>query len=459
MGLNKVVLCCLGIILAWAGCQSDKLTWQEKSENPDLVHQGMARITEIIKFDIFSPPVAARIYAYSSLAGYEGMRHGYPNYLSTAGILPGLEPLPVPDTNAVYCYPLCGISAMVFTGKALVFSEDKVTNLVDSFFVKFQEAGVPQDVYERSIAYGKSVSDHILAWSKSDQYARTRSLPKYTIRTDDPSRWVPTPPSYADALEPYWMEQRQWVLTSLTEVQVAAPVPFDTKEGSAFYKLAKEVYEIQKNITPTQEATAWYWDDNPYAVEANGHLMAARKKTSPGGHWMTIASTACKAADRDMISSMSVLLKTSVALMDGFIMTWQEKFRTNLIRPETYINKYIDPEFRPLIETPPFPEHPSGHATISAAAASVLSFEFGEIFPFTDSTEVEYGMSARTYGGFMEAAREAATSRLYGGIHYRTGNEAGTNLGAQIGAIVSSRMQLLKQAPVPPAEVDSLSVQ
>ena len=443
------VLLLLVLMLA-ASCRSDQPSWQEKSENPELVYQGVARITEIIKNDIFSPPVAARIYAYSSLAGYEGMRAGYANYLSMAGTLPGLEAMPAMEADAEYCYPLCGISAMVFTGKALVFSESKVTEMEDEFFVKFREAGVPNDVYERSLAYGKAVSEHILAWSKTDNYAQTRSLPKYTIRTDDPSRWVPTPPSYADALEPYWMQQRLWSLESLTQLQVETPVPCDTKEGSAFYQLAREVFDIQKNLSEAEEATAWYWDDNPYAVEASGHLMQARKKTSPGGHWMHIASSACRTAGRDMMGSMAVLMKTSVALMDGFIMTWQEKFRTNLIRPESYINKYIDPDFRPLIETPPFPEHPSGHATISAAAASVLTFEFGEPFTFTDSTEVEYGMAARTYGSFMEAAREAAMSRLYGGIHYRTGNEAGTNLGVKIGANVSSRLQTLSQAPVPP---------
>jgi hypothetical protein len=432
----------LGIVFILSGtisCKRDN-NWKTITEDPEMYHQGIARLTQIIKYDIFSPPVASRIYAYSALAGYEALRFGYEDYQSMAGILKGLSTFPEPERGKEYCYPLCGIAALIFTGKALVFSESQVSDLQDEFFVKFTEAGVPNDVFERSVSFARLISDHVLQWSKTDNYAKTRSLPKYTISSREPSRWVPTPPSYGDALEPYWMHQRQWALDSLTQVQVDPPVDFSIDKNSPFYALAMEVYEIQQNITPEQEATAWYWDDNPFAVNARGHLMAARKKTSPGGHWMNIASATCRVAGANIPHSASVLMKTAIALMDGFIMTWQEKFRTNLIRPETYINQYIDGNFQPIIETPPFPEHPSGHATISAAAATVLTLEFGEPFTFTDDTEVEYDMEARTYNSFMDAAREAAMSRLYGGIHFRTGNESGTKLGTEIGQIVHKKI-------------------
>ncbi len=441
-GVSKIVISLLLVFtLIFQFSCKDSDSWKIDSNDADMVHQGIQRITEIIKFDIFSPPVASRIYLYSTLAGYEAMKPGYSDYRSMAGIINDLPDTPKPDSSLEYYFPLCGVSAMVFTGKALVFSESKVSDLEDELFLKFQDKGIPEDIFDRSIQYGKEVSEYILQCSKTDNYAQIRSLPKFTISADDPSRWVPTPPSYADALEPYWMTLRTCAVDSLPQFKVAEPIPFSTDKESAFYKSAMEVLEIRQNLTEEQERTAWYWDDNPYAVDARGHLMAARKKTSPGGHWMNIASAACKIKESDAMHSMSVLLKTSIALFDGFVMTWQEKFRTNLIRPETYINKYIDPSYQPIIETPPFPEHPSGHATISAAAASYLTHEFGEPFTFTDSTEVEYGMEARTYTSFMEAAREAAMSRLYGGIHYRKGNEAGTELGVTIGAHVATKIQ------------------
>lgn len=433
------------VAICMASCQPSD-AWKEKANNPALIHDGMKRLTEIIKYDIFPPPVASRIYGYAAVAGYEGMVAGYPDYQSLAGQVGGLTLPPQPEADKAYCFPLAGINAMLTVGKALVFSENSITALEEEQLAHFKDLGIPDDVYQRSLAYGQQVAQHILDWSKKDNYAQTRSLPKFTITQQEPARWVPTPPSYNDALEPYWMTIRLWGLDSLTQFQVAPPIAFTTEPGSDFHQSATEVLETARQLSEEQVATAWYWDDNPYAVEASGHLMQARKKTSPGGHWMYIASSACQAANADLISSAATMALTAIALADGFIMTWQEKFRTNLIRPETYINKYMDPEFRPLIETPPFPEHPSGHATISAAAAGVLTELYGDAFAFTDSTEVEFGMAPRTFPSFMAAAEEAATSRLYGGIHYRHGNESGTALGKQIGTYIAQKIRVKKSA-------------
>lgn len=433
------------LVLIFSACRSDSGKWQEKAADPALLHAGVNRLSQIIRFDIFSPPVASRIYGYSTVAAYEALAAGNPEYRSLAGQLRGLGTAPRPLEGQEYCFPLASVNAMLTVGRALVFSVTSVENLEDELLAQYREMGIPKDVYQRSLDYGWQVAQHILDWSKADNYAQTRSLPKYTITQSDPSRWVPTPPSYADALEPYWMTIRQWGLDSLSQFQVAPPHPFSTEPGSQFHNAAMEVLETARNLTEEQIATAWYWDDNPYAVEASGHLMQARKKISPGGHWITIASSVCRDAGVDVYQSAAILALTAVALADGFIMTWQEKFRTNVIRPETYINKHIDPEFRPLIETPPFPEHPSGHATISAAAAAVLTEFFGDPFTFTDSTEVEFGMAPRTYDSFMSAAEEAAMSRLYGGIHYRLGNSSGTELGAQIGRHLARHIRTREQ--------------
>lgn len=432
------LLCILSVWIT--GCKTEDHSWKEKSWDAANYHAGIQQLTQIIKNDIFSPPVASRIYAYSSIAGYEALAAGDERYDSYAGKLKDLTPPPAPNAGETYCFPVAGLTAMLTVGKALVFSENSISDLESELLANFQSLNIPEDVFQRSVEYGKTVASHILAWSKTDNYAQTRSLPKYTITHGDLSRWVPTPPSYADALEPYWMTIRQWGLDSLNQFTVADIIPFSITKGSEFYNAAMEVVDIAANRTEEQEATAWYWDDNPYAVEASGHLMQARKKTTPGGHWMFITTDACKAANADIMLSAAALAAVGVAIADGFIMTWQEKFRTNLVRPETYINKIIDPDFRPLIETPPFPEHPSGHATISAAAAAVLTHIFGSAVTFTDHTEEEYGMAARTYQSFRQAAEESAMSRLYGGIHYRHGNASGTELGWKIGMYIGQKL-------------------
>lgn len=442
--LNELTVFCLLIMLAvWSDCTTaptDK-AYQQKALNASFYHAGVKRITDIIRHDIFAPPVSARIYAYSAIAGYEALVPGFPGYKSLAGQLNGLTPCPKPEAGKDYCYPLASANALLTVGKQLVFSEGDVQELKEQIFDDFKAMGIPQDVYDRSMVYGEQVAKHILTWSKSDNYAQTRSAPKFTIETKNPARWRPTPPMYGDALEPHWSEIRPWVIDSAAQFKNDPPVAFDTKKGSDFYKQALEVYEIGKNLTEDQKATAWYWDDNPFAMEVQGHLSFARKKISPGGHWMNIAAEACRKSNADIMKSAETYVKVACALTDAFIVCWYEKYKTNLIRPESYINQYIDPDWQPLIQTPPFPEHTSGHSTISSAAASVLEKLYGEQFEFTDSTETEFGLPARTFSSFRVASDEVGKSRLLGGIHYRRGNEAGLKCGKEIGYYVSDRIK------------------
>ena len=418
--------------------------YQKKANHPQFLHAGVRRIIDIIRYDIFAPPIAARIFTYATIAGYEAMIPGFPEYQSLAGQVNELTPPPPPEAGKEYCYPLAGTNAMLIVGKALVFSEGQVEELKEDIFDQFKAMNMPPEVYDRSMAYGEAVAKHILAWAKKDNYAQIRSAPKFTIDTKDPSRWRPTPPMYADALEPHWSEMRPWVLDSAAQFKCDPPVAFSSKKGSPFYKQAYEVYSIVNHLNTRDSATAWYWDDNPFALEVSGHLSFGRKKISPGGHWMLITSTACRNAKADIMKSAEAYVRVACSLTDGFISCWTTKYRTNLIRPESYINQYIDPEWVPLIQTPPFPEHTSGHSTVSAAAAIALTHTFGDNIAFTDSTEVEFGIPPRSFKSFNEAADEVGMSRLYGGIHYRTGNVAGLKNGREIGTYIYEKLKMKK---------------
>jgi len=429
---------------AFSACKQYSKDYQAKARNPEFIHKGVRRITDIIRHDIFPPPVSARIYAYSSIAAYEALLPDYPEYQSLAGQLNELTPGPQPEAGKEYCYPLASINAMLTVGKQLVFSEGDIQELKETIFEDFNQMNMPPEVYERSMAYGDAVAQHILAWSKKDNYAQTRSMPKFTIQSESPARWVPTPPMYADGLEPHWPKIRPWVIDSPGQFVCDLPFPFNDKKGSDFYNQALEIHDIVKNLTPSQDSTAWYWDDNPFALEVSGHFMYGKKKISPGGHWMNIASHANRKANADIIHSTEAYVKVSCALADAFIVCWDAKYVYNLIRPESYINKYIDPEWRPVIQTPPFPEHPSGHSTISAAAAEALTNLYGENFAFSDSTEMEFGIPSRNFKSFHEASQQAGMSRMYGGIHYLHGNLSGLKEGREIGLYVSQKIRTRK---------------
>lgn len=443
--LIKINILLLLSLFSVTGCEEYNKDYPQQANNPEFIHASVRRITDIIRHDIFAPPISARIYAYSTVAGYEALVPGFPEYQSLAGQLNGLKPGPQPEAGKEYCFPLASANAMLTVGKQLVFSEGDIQNLKEKIFEDFTKMNMPPDVYERSMAYGDAVAKHILAWSKTDNYAQTRSAPKFTIDTKVPARWRPTPPMYADALEPCWPKIRPWVLDSASQFKSDPPVAFSTAKGSDFYKQAFEVYTIGKAQDTTQIATAWYWDDNPFAMEVSGHLMFGKKKISPGGHWMNITAHACRIAKSDMMRSAETYVKVACALADGFIVCWAEKYRSNLIRPESYINQYIDPDWTPLIQTPPFPEHPSGHSTITAAAAAVLTNLYGDNFAFNDSTETEFGIAPRSFTSFYEAADEVGLSRMYGGIHYRRGNEAGLKCGREVGQYVFDKVKTRKK--------------
>jgi hypothetical protein len=422
-----------------AGCR-DAEAYRTETPNPEFLHAATKHLTDVIVYDIFSPPQASRVYAYASVAAYEALRHGYPAQRSLAGQLNGLSPVPTPSADSEYYFPLASVRAFMTVGKTLTFSQERMDSLRAEMDEQIRRIGMPRDVFARSIAYGDTVAAHILAWSKKDNFAQTRGMPKYSV-VHAPGRWIPTPPAYMDAVEPNWALVRPFVMDSAGQHKPLPPHPFDTSATSAFFREAREVYETRRTLTDEQRQIAGFWDCNPYVMHVRGHTMFATKKITPGGHWIGIVAIASRKANADVMTATEAYARTSLALADGFISSWEEKFRSNLVRPETVINEYIDDQWQPLLQTPPFPEHTSGHSVISTAAATVLSDQFGPSFAFTDSTEVEFGLPVRSFPSFAAAAAEAAISRLYGGIHYRRAIEAGVDQGRRVGEHVVQRVR------------------
>ena len=414
-----------------------------RATDAELLGQAMRDLTTVIVYDIFSPPQASRTYAYASIAAYEALQPGHPQYRTLAGQLNGLGPLPQPQPGVEYSLPLASVHALMTVGRQLTFSRARMDSLRSTLDDEYR-SGMADAVYARSVAYGDTIAARVLAWASKDGYLETRGAPKFTV-TDAPGRWVPTPPAYMDAIEPNWSHLRPFVLDSASEFRPAPPYPYDTTAGSHYDKQLHEVYQIGKNLSPEQKAITAFWDCNPYVMHVQGHTMFATKKITPGGHWMEIARLASQKARADVMQTAEAYARTSIALADAFISNWDEKFRSSMIRPETVINKRVDPAWEPFLQTPPFPEYTSGHSVISSAAAVMLTDEYGQHFPFADSAEVAYGLPVRTFTSFDQAAREAAISRLYGGIHYRQATEEGSIQGAKVGALVLARVHTRAQ--------------
>ncbi|MFZ9236407.1 MAG: vanadium-dependent haloperoxidase [Algoriphagus sp.] len=431
MRFQRVLLLPILLLVAVTACQ-EKKDYSQAITDGSYFHRAQNQVTEVIIHDIFSPPVAARIYSYASLAGYEVAAATDPtNYTSLMGQLNGSEPITVPVPANIYP-PLASLAAYYHVGTALIFSEEKMHAHRDSVFAELKEKGIPDEVFEASVAFGQAIGDKVREYSKKDNYHQSRSFPKYTV-TSEPGTWQPTPPAYMEAVEPHWNKIRTFVLDSAAQFRVNPPPPFSTDPNSEFYKRAKEVYDIQKQATKEQTDIAMFWDCNPYKMNVKGHVMFATKKITPGGHWMGIASIASATAKKDWKGTIEALALTAISLNEAFIACWDEKYRSRTIRPETYINQHIDENWVPLLQTPPFPEHTSGHSVASTAASYTLAQLFGDQLHIVDSTEVNYGLPVREFDSFSQAASEAAISRFYGGIHYMPAIEEGSKQGKQVG--------------------------
>ncbi len=405
-----------------------------------VIHNNVDELTQVIIYDVFSPPVASRIYAYTSVAAYEALRFSEPGYPSLAAQMHGFGTMPQPEAGKDYNYMLASTKAFFTVAEKVTFSVDSLRKYYQPLLGQYKSL-LEKDVYDRSIAFGEAVGNAVLERTKVDHYKETRGMPKF-LGVSEPGKWRPTPPDYIDGAEPNWAMILPLTMDSAKHFPALPPPLYSEDTTSLFYKTVYEVYSVGKNLTPEQKGIAKYWDDNPAVNEHSGHLMFTTKKITPVGHWIGINTIACRMKNLSALESAQSYVMTSAGIFDGFIACWEEKYKSQLVRPITVINEKIDRNWQPMLQTPPFPEHTSGHSTISAVAAMILTKRFGDNFAFEDTSDLQYIGMKRNFTSFMQAAQEASVSRLYGGIHYRTGVEEGTKQGTRIGEYINSKIIL-----------------
>lgn len=440
MKYSKIYIVIALISLGWS-CTSPK---EDIVVTQEDYFGSVDRVTEVMIHDIFSPPVASRIYVYPNIASYEIIAHKSDAYNSLVGQVDGLTAIPEPKDSNVNAQ-LSALIAHMEVSKALVFSEDKIEQLRDSMYTIWSDKNDVQ--FEASKDYGLEVASHIKDWMNTDNYNQTRTMPKYNVDASDPSRWQPTPPAYMDGIEPHWKKIRTLSLDSAAQFKPKSHPPFSLKKGSDFHNELMEVYNVSNEITKKGDDSeeieiAQFWDCNPYVSVTRGHLMFATKKITPGAHWIGITKIASDKANLSFDETIYAFTKTAIGIFDAFISCWDEKYRSNLIRPETLINQHIDEQWKPILQTPPFPEYTSGHSVVSGSASTVLTSIFGDNFQFDDDTEVPYGLPIRSFASFNKAAEEAAISRLYGGIHYMAAIDDGLLQGRNVGNWVIDNLKM-----------------
>ncbi len=397
----------------------------------ELQNYCVQQLTDVIVYDINNPPVAGRMYAYSNLAFYEALRPMQQGYESLLPKLKDFSTIAPNNQDAAINYPFSASIAFMKVAEALVFSKDSIRK--SRTIVEENFAHLDATVKNASIGWGEKVAAVILARASKDGYKITRGMPKFSVLKET-GIWQQTPPDYEEAIEPNWRYIKPMLLDSASQFKPVRPPAFSMQPNSPYYKEVQELFAMSNALTEEQKTIARYWDDNPFVSEHKGHLTYANKKTTPVGHWMGITAILASQSKKDELEVAKSYALTSLAIFDGFISTWEEKFTSKTVRPVTVIREYLNSEWNPYLQTPPFPEYTSGHSVISAAAATVLSNIYGTQMAFTDTTEMKYLGMKRSFSSIKAAANEVSLSRMYGGIHYRAAIENGQKQGEQIGS-------------------------
>ena len=377
----------------------------------------------------YSPPVASRAFAYLGVTAYEALASGTAGLAPLSGQLTDLPTAPARQTgahdeSAVLHAALASAVSRYFentgpTGqRAMKAMADRI------------KPTAPAEVLARSTAHGQAIADHIWKWSQSDGGAKVENLGFPYSYTPLPGNqnWVPTSKIILQQapLLPGWGKNRPFAMPTPDAARIGPPPAYSEDPTSEFYKQAREVYDVSINPSEEHLAMAYFWSDD------------AMLSYTPPGHWIVIAMAALAEQKAPAPHCARVLALLGITVADAFIACWQSKFEYNLVRPLTYINRFIDPKWTPLLITPPFPEYPSGHSTQSGAAAAILTHLLGNNHAFTDDAQNADGLPARSFTSFNQAAEEAAISRLYGGIHYRAAIENGVAQGRQVASFAAA---------------------
>jgi len=380
----------------------------------------------------FFPPQVARAYGYIGIANYEAVVNGIDSNKSLQGQITDftIGTITKPLANKEYNW---AISSNAATAEILRrMFEQKITpaNLasIDSLEntqLTTLSTNVTADIVNRSKDFGKSVATSVYQYSINDggnlSYLDPFQLP-FTMPADD-FCWIPTS-STMHSIAPKWGTNRPFLTQDVNNTQPSPHIAFSTDPSSSFYKEAMNVYTQVKNNTFDQVDIVRFWADDPF------------RTCTPCGHTFNIMIQLLEEDNASLEKSSVGFAALGIGENDAFISCWKTKFTYNLIRPVSYIKKYVDPTFNTVIGTPPFPAYTSGHSCEIGAGTRVFIKLFTNgngYYSFSDRSQLQYGFPIRNYSNFDEMASECANSRFYGGIHYDMDNVKGLQSGKAIG--------------------------
>ena len=388
----------------------------------------------------YRPPVAARTVGYMGLAAYETVIPASTEYQSIASRFTGLT-IPKPITGKSYRWDVAvneTYYAMMKSFFPHVVDADKAK--IEALYKKLNVFTGDADELSRSKAFGQAMAEAVFAYSKTDvagHEAYLRNQPTDYVPPTGVGKWQPTAPDFSRALLPYWGKVRTFV-ASESEKLAKVPLTYGTAITTPIFAQGLEIYTTTTPLSYEQQWIAEFWSDDVYKLTFE-----------PAGRWLAIAQQVIKKENVSLQKAVYTYAKVGMGLSDSGVACWNSKYVYNVERPISYIQRTIDPNWRPKLNnpiasltgvTPPFPAYPSGHSTFGGVAAEILTDIYGATYAMTDRCHegrTEFNGKPRSFNNFYEMATENAYSRIPLGVHYRMDCDEGLRMGYAIGRHVN----------------------
>jgi len=388
----------------------------------------------------FRPTPTCRALAYINMGAYETAIPGMEDFKSLSEVIDGFPAVPL-DAEAFqvdWAIALNAYYARTFKFFLFNASQEQVQDIesLELSQLNLLSQDVPQGIINESIIWGQKVANAVITFSETDREGATQvhnSRPNEYFPPSGNGLWIPTSPDYSEALFPYWGKVRAFASTPSDLTALPPYYAYSTDPNSDYYKDNLEVNESVVNMTHENRWIAEFWSDDLTGLTF-----------SPPARIVAIANQVIKLEKSKLDETLHLYCRLGIALNDASVAAWKSKYIYNTERPETYIRKYINPEFKTILGeaidnpglTPSFPGYPSGHSTFGGVGWRILEHFFGAQYEFTDlchQGRPEFNGYPRTYNSWKEMAEEDAFSRIPLGVHIRMDCTEGLRLGNLIG--------------------------
>lgn len=394
-------------------------------ENADIVYQWY-KFMGRLQLPVTPQPVVFiqnRAFAYIGVGLYESVQPGIKDASSLSKKLYQMPDMPQPEGSREYSWSASANAALasmfkLFLGSLTPVNQASIDSMETANYNRLRLT-TPDDVLQRSQAFGRSIATAIYNWSATDNF--TLASTGYTPLNESWA-WVPTPPNFAAPVGANLQHSRPFLTYSLTATAPPLPFPYSEDPSSPFYKAVKQVYDVGVTLTAEQKAIANWWAD----AGGTGTGVPAPY------HILSIVTSVLESQQAGLGKAVAVYAKTGIGLKDGPINTFRAKYQYNLLRPVTYIRRHIDANWLSYLANPAYPEYSSGLISNYGPVIQVLIREFGDI-PVTDNAYAWRGLPARPFNSLSALLTEAAVSRVYAGIHYQFTQDISVDMGKALG--------------------------